>query len=60
MMGLDENLAYYRISGKSLSGNKLKAALWRWKVYYNTENMGVFRSFYYMIIYIFNSVLKRI
>lgn len=60
MLGIGETLAYYRISGKSLSGNKLKSAVWRWKVYYSTENLGIFKSLYYMSIYICNSILKRI
>ncbi len=60
MRGIDEPLALYRISGKSLSGNKLKAAVWRWRIYRKTEKLNLLRSMYYMAFYIVNSILKRI
>jgi teichuronic acid biosynthesis glycosyltransferase TuaG len=31
--GIQKELALYRVTGSSLSGNKLKSAIWRWKVY---------------------------
>ena len=60
LIGLDESLAFYRISGNSLSGNKIKAAVWRWKVYRNSENMSVLTSIWYIYNYILNSIVKRI
>lgn len=60
LLGLNESLAYYRVSGKSLSGNKIKAALWRWKVYYKLEKIGLIKSLFYMAAYTGNSVIKRI
>ena len=60
LMGLDESLAYYRVSNRSLSGNKIKAAIWRWKVYSKIEKLGIARSLYYMFLYTMNSIAKRI
>jgi glycosyltransferase involved in cell wall biosynthesis len=60
MGGLNESLAYYRVSGSSLSGNKLKAALWRWRVYRKIEKLNIFESIWYMVNYIFNSIRKRV
>lgn len=60
MKGIDEPLALYRISGKSLSGNKLKSAVWRWRIYRKTEKLNLPRSIFYMAFYTVNSILKRI
>jgi len=60
LMGMDESLAYYRVSANSLSGNKLKAASWRWKVYYQVEDLGFAKSIFYMFLYTYNSIRKRI
>lgn len=60
IMGITESLAKYRVSYGSLSGNKIKAAVWRWKVYYKIEKLGLFHSLYYMVVYTFNSIVKRI
>ncbi|HPJ20995.1 MAG TPA: glycosyltransferase, partial [Clostridia bacterium] len=60
LMGLDESLAYYRVSRGSLSGNKMRAAAWRWNVYRNCEGITFGRSLLYMAIYTFNSIAKRI
>ena len=60
MEGLDDSLAYYRISGGSLSGNKLKAASWRWRVYRKAEGLSLIKSVWYMVNYIVNSIRKRV
>ncbi|MBN1624453.1 MAG: glycosyltransferase family 2 protein [Clostridia bacterium] len=60
LLGMDESLAYYRVSPKSLSGNKVKAAIWRWRVYRRNEKLGLVKSLYYMFMYTTNSIAKRI
>jgi teichuronic acid biosynthesis glycosyltransferase TuaG len=60
MEGLVDKLAYYRISGGSLSGNKLKAASWRWGVYRKAEGLSLIKSVWYMANYIVNSIRKRV
>ncbi len=35
--GINEVLALYRKSSNSLSGNKIKAAMWTWNIYRNIE-----------------------
>lgn len=60
LMGLNEILALYRVSGESLSGNKKKAAKWRWQVYRNSEKLNLFRSLWYMTFYTINALKKRI
>lgn len=60
MKGMNKPLAKYRVSQQSLSGNKLKAAAWRWNVYRKSENLNFFTSIWYMTFYIVNSIVKRI
>lgn len=59
MKGMNQSLALYRVSGNSLSGNKLKAAAWRWRVYRESEKLNFTKSIWYMLFYIVNSILKR-
>lgn len=51
--GLIEPLAKYRILDSSLSRNKIKAALWQWRIYRRYEKFSLWRSFYYFIQYIY-------
>jgi len=60
MKGLNQSLALYRVSGESLSGNKFKAALWRWRIYRQIEKLNILQSLWYMTFYMTNSILKRI
>jgi glycosyltransferase involved in cell wall biosynthesis len=60
LLGMEESLAYYRVSPRSLSGNKVKAAIWRWNVYRRNEKLSFVRSLYYMFMYTTNSIAKRI
>lgn len=57
--GLNECLGYYRIGKESRSSNKLKSALWTWKVYRESQELGVFSALKYMVFYIFNAIKKR-
>lgn len=39
--GIMEDLARYRVSNTSLSGNKLKSAVWVWSIYRNIEDLSL-------------------
>lgn len=54
--GLDEPLVYYRKGGRS--SFKLKAAKNRWIVYRKSEGMNFIKSFYYILCYLFRSIIK--
>ncbi|MBG5950644.1 glycosyltransferase family 2 protein [Proteus terrae] len=56
---IQKPLAKYRISEKSLSGNKLKAMQWQWSIYRNELNLSFIKSSYYFINYIYNALKKR-
>lgn len=58
--GIDEVLASYRVAGGSLSGNKLKAAGWTWKIYRKFLGLGLCESIYLFCRYAVNAVLKRV
>lgn len=49
---LAENLALYRLSRGSLSGNKLKSCIGTWHVYRDSQKLGIGRSLYFMVLYI--------
>lgn len=49
--GMPENLASYRIVQNSLSDNKLKAAVRRWKMLRDREHLGLLRSVYHFAYY---------
>ena len=55
---IDKILAKYRKSSTSLSGNKVKSAIWTWNVYRNVENLSLYKSMYYFINYIINGIKK--
>lgn len=56
--GIKEPLAKYRIVQSSLSRNKIKAALWQWKIYRDIEKIPLFKSIYYFINYTYNGLIK--
>lgn len=58
--GLDEVLAYYRVVGQSLSGNKLKAIVSQWNNYRDILHIPFIPRCYYWICYIINAIKKRI
>lgn len=58
--GLSDVLASYRVDGNSVSGNKLRAISWTWSIYRNSQELGVVKSGYYLIHYIFNAIKKRV
>lgn len=56
--GIDEVLAQYRKSLTSLSGNKIKSAMWTWNIYRNIEKIPFHKSVYYFINYSINGIKK--
>ncbi len=56
---VQEALAYYRVSSTSLSGNKLKASLWQWKIYREQLGLGLFQSIYYWYGYVLNALIRE-
>ena len=58
--GIDEVLASYRVNQNSVSGNKVRAALWTWNIYRDYLHIPLFKSIYYFVCYAWNAVAKRI
>lgn len=56
--GLMEPLAYYRIGQSSVSSNKATAAMWQWKVYRDVERLGLAKSAYYFVHYVYHGLKK--
>ena len=56
--GLMEPLAYYRIGQSSVSSNKVTAAMWQWKVYRHVEQLGLTKSAYYFVNYVYHGFKK--
>lgn len=56
--GQDEALALYRVNGQSLSGNKVKAAVWTWKIYKN-QGLNWIQRCYYFGCYVFRALKKH-
>lgn len=56
--GIDEVLALYRKSLNSLSGNKIKSAMWTWNIYRNIEKIPLYKSIYYFMNYSINGIKK--
>ena len=58
--GLDEDLARYRVDTTSLSGRKLRSALWVWQVYRDVEGLGLGKAGWCLANYGFNALRKRL
>ncbi|MGK0739913.1 glycosyltransferase family 2 protein [Yokenella regensburgei] len=56
---IQEYLAQYRVSRKSLSANKLVAARWTWDIYRKQLKLSIFPSLYYFFQYAFRGLLKK-
>lgn len=59
-LGLNENLALYRISSTSLTANKWNALKKQWNTYRNYHNLSVLQSGIYFIGYALNAVVKHL
>ena len=58
--GLDENLAYYRRAGRSLSSNKLEAIRRIWNLYRKAEGLSLIKSMYYFCFWAVRAVKRRV
>lgn len=58
--GINEVLAAYRIVKISLSGNKLKAAQWTWRIYREYLGLSLLESGCNFVNYVVGSLKKRI
>lgn len=56
---VQKNLAYYRLSQKSISSNKLQALKWQWIIYRKILNIPLFKSLCYFLCYIYLGLRKR-
>jgi teichuronic acid biosynthesis glycosyltransferase TuaG len=56
----DRMLASYLVRQGSLSSNKLRAARWQWRIYRESERLGVLRSGWYFAHYAARAVGKRL
>ena len=53
--GLMVDLGRYRVSKTSISGNKVKSALWVWNIYRNVEKLSFLRAVWYLFHYAWNA-----
>lgn len=51
--GINTPLAKYRVLNSSRSSNKFDAVKFQWMIYYEIEKLGLFKSIYYFINYLF-------
>lgn len=58
-MGLDENLALYRVREQSISSSKIEMLKWNWKLFYKIEKLGLIKSCFYLISNIFVKILLK-
>lgn len=56
--GILQPLAIYRMHKTSLSSNKIRSAICRWKVYRDFQKIGCIKSFYYFCHYVCYGVVK--
>ncbi len=57
--GLHADLARYRKSKQSLTGNKWKSLCWTWAVYRRSQKLSIYRSIKNMCYYVFNGIEKH-
>lgn len=57
--GIRQDLARYRVSSSSLSGNKWRAAYWTWNIYRKTENLPFHRAIACFFRYVLRSAHVR-
>ena len=56
---IQEPLAYYRVSNKSLSSNKFRAMTWQWYIYRKELNFSLIFSVWLLLNYLFKALKKR-
>lgn len=55
---INETLAYYRVSGNSLSSNKAKSVMWTWNMFRKEQKKNFFTTILLMVYYAVNSLTK--
>lgn len=58
--GINEVLAEYRVSSKSISGNKFQAMRWTWSMYRKYLRLGILRSIFCFSCYVMAAIRKRV
>jgi len=58
--GLNEVMAIYRRSDRTLSSNKITALKRTWNLYRNVEHLNVFKSSFCFVFYCLNAVRRRV
>ena len=56
---VQEPLAYYRVSNKSLSSNKFRAASWQWYIYRKEIDFSPMTSLWFFSSYVYGALKKR-
>lgn len=56
---IQQPLAYYRVSDGSLSSNKIRAAVWQWKIYRKELRLSPIKSLWFFSSYIYTALKKR-
>ena len=59
-IGLNETFTTYNKMHGSLSANKLDSAKWVWRLYRDTEKIGILASIYFFIHYAINGLVKHL
>lgn len=59
-VGMAEILSLYRKRSGSISSNKLRTIAWNWRIYYENQKLGFFRSLIYLICFIVRTGIKYI
>ena len=57
-VGIEENLAFYRVRRDSISSNKFKLIKYHWILYRKHEKVPFFTSLYYVIYYSFSKLIN--
>lgn len=57
---INKPLAYYVRYSNTESSNKIKAVKNTWNLYYKYLNYNIFKSSYYFLFYLFNTIKKRL
>jgi teichuronic acid biosynthesis glycosyltransferase TuaG len=58
VVGLQKPLVDYRVLDSSLSRNKIKAAVWTWKVYRESQKLSFSESVQHFVVYAYKSSKK--
>ncbi|MDR1773273.1 MAG: glycosyltransferase [Clostridioides sp.] len=59
-LGLQENLAIYRDSSKSISSNKINLIKYNYRIFRNLEKFSGIKSFFLLVQFMFFYILKKI